>query len=420
MRNTMTFSTRFALFQLVVLLSGCASFGVSKTEPKPETVCVKAQPGVFATAAQRFDGRSKAIDFIGKLFSLNRKEDGDLIITDSSVRFVTCSPNTVGDGVFAIPHADTELVYREGNWLFLRSMPKEDGYREYHAFSLHGTLQTRGETLARVGMAELRNHRAAKGLFVAPPTPVESRLVIVDRGIPEVRIASVDRHKIGKETGKGMAGGALGGIAVGLNPQAPIILYPPAAAVLIVGGALIGGTTGAIAAEREAQRNALMLPLEDLVIGRALNEMAIGPRLATQIESLMRIETRWLVRTESADSLNCGLGYRDCALRGVLGVVEVSAAKIEFRADKNDLLSDQDQARQRLSVLQTVNLYSTLSGQVVESIDLHAYSDRHSLVEWRDKDGARLRESVREALQPMPDVIAMKLQRALDKLITFE
>jgi len=232
----------------LMLLGGCASIGFNKAESTPQTVCVKSQPGVFATAAQRFDGRSKAMDFIDRLLSPYRKEDGDFIITDSSVQFVTCSPNTVGDGVFAIPHADTELVYREGNWLFLRSMPKEDGYREYHAFALHGTVQARGEALAKLGLAELRNYRAAKGLFAEPPTSVESRLVIVDKGVPEVRIASVDRSNIGKETGKGVASGAMGGIAVGLNPQAPIILYPPAAAILIVGGALIGGTTGVIVA----------------------------------------------------------------------------------------------------------------------------------------------------------------------------
>lgn len=413
-------NTLFPLLLLVVLLSGCASVGFNKAELTPETVCVKAQPGVFATAAQRFDGRSIAMGFFDKLLSSPGKEDGDLLITDSSVRFVTCSPNTVGDGVFAIPHVDTELVYRDGNWLFLRSGPKEEDYREYFGFVLRSTAQIRGETLAKVGLAELRKYRTAKGLFAVPPSPVESKLVIVGKGVPEVRIASVDRSNIGKETGKGVAGGALGGIAVGLNPQFPIILYPPAAAVLIVGGAVIGGTAGAVAGESAAQRNALMLPLEDAVIGKALNEMAIGPQLAKGVESLMRIETPWQARAQSAESLNCGHGYRDCALRGILGVVEISPAKIEFRADKSDLLSDQDQARQTLSVFQTVSLYSTLSGQVVESIDLIARSDRYSLAEWREKDGARLRDSVQEALQPMPDAIAMKLQRALDKLITFE
>lgn len=412
--------TSWPLLLLVMLLGGCASFDFNKGELTPETVCVKPQPGVFATAAQRFDGRSEAMDFLDRLFFASGKEDGDFIITDSSVRFVTCSPETMGDGVFTVPHADTELVYRDGNWLFLRSKPNGEGYRKDLGFALRSTAQIRGETLAKAGLTELRKYRSAKGLFAVPPSPVESTLIIVDKGIPEVRIASVDRSNIGKETGKGVAGGVVGGIAAGLNPQFPIILYPPAAAVLIVGGAVIGGTAGAVAGESAAQRNALMLPLQDAVIGRALDEMAIGHQLAKGVESLMRIETRWQARAQSVDSLNCGNGYRDCALRGILGVVEISPTKIEFRADKSDLLSDQDQARQTLSVYQTVSLYSTLSGQVVESIDLIARSDRHSLAEWREKDGARLRDSVREALQPMPDAIAMKLQRVLDKLITFE
>lgn len=61
-----------------------------------------------------------------------------------------------------------------------------------------------------------------------------------------------------------------------------------------------------------------------------------------------------------------------------------------------------------------------MSGQPVAIIDVAARSDRHSLVEWRENSGAKLREAIREAQQPMPDVTAMQLQRSLDKLITFK
>jgi hypothetical protein len=230
----------------------------------------------------------------------------------------------------------------------------------------------------------------------------------------------VDRSNIGKETGKGVAGGAAAGVAVGLNPQYPIILYPPAAAVLIVGGAVIGGMAGAVTGERAAQRNALMLPLEDTVISRTLHGMAMGPSLAKGIEPLMRIETDWKVKVDNIERLNCGESYRDCALRGILGVVEISPAVIEFRADKSDLLSDQDQAGQTMSVFQTVRLYSTLSGQVLETVELIVRSDRYSLAAWREKEGARLLASMQEAMNPMPDAVAMKLQRSLDKLLSFK
>lgn len=404
---------------LAGLLGGCASFGSHTPPQSGNPACVTPQAGVFVTAAQRYPGRSAAMGFIDKLLSSSGK-DGDLIITDGSVRFMACGPNGPEGEIFAIPHEDIELVYRDGNWLFLRSGPQEGGYRQYQGFALHGMPQVRGETLSQAGLKELRQRRAKKGLFVAPEARPEARLVIVEQGDPETRIASVDRSKMGKEAGKGVAGGAAAGVLVGLNPAAPIIFYPPAAVVLIVGGAVVGGTTSSVAAEKEAQRNALMLPLEDAIIGKALHDMAIGPTLAREIESLMRIESRWQSRTVEKGGLNCGDGYRDCALRGILGVVEVLPAELEFRADKSDLLNDQDQAGQTLSIFQKVRLYSTLSGSVVESIDLIARSDRHSLVEWRERDGARLRASIREAIQPMPDAIAMQLQRSLDKLITFE
>jgi hypothetical protein len=410
---------RAALLVAVSLLEGCTSFGFKLDEGMPVTACVTPQPGIFATAVQHFSGRSAAMGFVDKLLS-GAGKDGDLIITENGVRFVACRPGEPVRDVIVLPHADTELVYRDGNWLVLRSAPQGEGYRQYHAFALHGTTATRGETLARIGLAELRKFRSEKGLFVTPPAPIESNLAIVDKGDPEVRIASVDRSNIGKETGKGVAGGAAAGVAVGLNPQFPIILYPPAAAVLIVGGAVIGGTAGAVIGERAAQRNALMLPLEDTVISRTLHEMAMGPSLAKGIEPLMRIETEWKVKVENVDRLNCGESYRDCALRGILGVVEISPAVIEFRADKSDLLSDQDQAGQTLSVFQKVKLYSTLSGEVIENIDLIARSDRHSLAAWREKEGALLRSSMREAMQPMPDTVAMKLQRSLNKLLSFK
>jgi hypothetical protein len=408
-----------ALLVIVSLLGGCASFGFKREEGTPVAACVTPQPGVFATAAQHFAGRSAAMGFVDKLLSASGK-DGDLIITEQGVRFAACRPGEPVQDAIVLPHAETELVYRDGNWLVLRSAPQGEGYRQYHAFALHGTTATRGETLARVGLAELRKFRSAKGLFVTPPGPIESNLVIVDKGDPEVRIASVDRSNIGKETGKGVAGGAAAGVAVGLNPQFPIILYPPAAAVLIVGGAVIGGMAGAVTGERAAQRNALMLPLEDTVISRTLHGMAMGPSLAKGIEPLMRIETDWKVKVDNIERLNCGESYRDCALRGILGVVEISPAVIEFRADKSDLLSDQDQAGQTMSVFQTVRLYSTLSGQVLETVELIVRSDRYSLAAWREKEGARLLASMQEAMNPMPDAVAMKLQRSLDKLLSFK
>lgn len=105
---------------------------------------------------------------------------------------------------------------------------------------------------------------------------------------------------------------------------------------------------------------------------------------------------------------------------GILGVIEVEPARIEFRADKADLLKDEDQARQALTLFQNMHLYSTLSGYWVESVDVAARSDRHSLAEWRDKEGERFKASLGEAIGPMPDIAATRFQRALDRLLVFE
>lgn len=357
--------------------------------------------------------------YIDKLLSKSGK-DGDLIITDDSVRFMTCDIDESRRELFVLPHEETEMVYRDGNWLFLRPPRQAGGYRQYFGFAIHGTPQASGESLAKAALAELRARRAKKGLFVMPSTQPAADLVIYDGGAFELRVASVDRGKIGAEAGKGVAAGAVAGVALGLNPEFPLILYPPAAAVLIVGGAVIGGAAGSIQAERQAQQNALMLPLEDAVLGRALHEMRIGATLAKQVEPLLRDERRWHVGVAGGSEMNCGDYFRDCALQGILGVVEMAPARIEFRADKADLLSEQDQARQTLTLFQRVYLHSTLSGHPVDIIELTARSDRYSLAEWRENDGARLRASIREAMEPMPDAIATSLRRALEKLITFD
>lgn len=404
---------------LAGLVAGCAAIDFRSGKGSPIPACVTPQVGVFATSAQRFADRASAMGYIDKLLSRSGK-DGDLIITDDSVRFMTCDVDESKRELFVVPHEETEMVYRDGNWLFLRPPRQADGYRQYFGFAIHGTPQSSGESLAKAALAELRKHRARKGLFVVPSTQPAADLVIYDGGAFELRIASVDRGKVGSETGKGVAAGAVAGVALGLNPELPLILYPPAAAVLIVGGAVIGGVAGSVQAEWQAQQNALMLPLDDAVLGKVLHEMRIGATLASQIEPPMRVERRWHVGVAGASGLNRGDYFRDCALQGILGVVEIAPTRIEFRADKADLLSEQDQARQTLSLFQTVYLHSTLSGHPVEIIELTARSDRHSLAEWRENDGARLRASLRDAMEPMPDVIATSLRRALEKLITFK
>jgi len=385
----------------------------------PVSACGESQADAFLSGAQRFPGRANAMGYIDKLLSSGGK-DGDLIITGEEVRFVTCGERSPEREIFKVPHESVELAYRDRGWLILREGPDARGYRQYHAFSLNGSPLASGEELAKMALGEVRKRRLARGLFVAPTMTSRPVILIVAKGAPEIMIASVDHSKVGGETGKGMAAGAVAGVAAGLNPQAPIALYPPAAVVLLVGGALIGGASQGIEAERQAQRSAQMLPLQDPVLERALREVDIGPMLARKIEPLMQVEKQWDFRVKDKGDPDCGDAYRDCALKGVLGVIEIEPARIEFRADKADLLKDEDQARQTLSMFQTVHLYSTMSGYRVDSVDVVARSDRHSLVEWREREGARLKASLLESMGSIPDVAAMRFQRALDRLLVFE
>jgi hypothetical protein len=374
---------------------------------------------VFATAASYFTGHASAKGLVARALSgLGR--DGDLIVTDVSVRFVTCGIDEPEREVFVFPHHDTELAYRDGSWLILRSKPHEDGSRGYEGFVLRGTTLIRGEAFAKAALAEVRRRREALGLFVAPPMPAAINLPIVHGGVPEIRLASVDRSQLGKEAGKGGDTGAATGVLVGMHPSAPVILYPPAAVVLVLGGAVVGAVAGTIEAEQEAQGRALVVPLEDTVLAKALHELAIGPTLAQAIESRMRGESRWRPGVVEADALDCGYRYRECALRGVPAVIKIFPGQVELRADKAALDEDPERARQALTLFLTVKLYSTLTGHPVETVEIVARSESHTLAEWRERDGARFRAALEEALQPVPDEVAMKLQRALDELVTLD
>lgn len=402
-----------------LLFAGCSNIGPKPGDGKAITACVTPGPGIFATAAQYYPDQASAMGFIDRALA-GRGKDGDLIVTDTSVHFVSCGIDEAERELLVFPHAETEIAYRDGNWIILRSLPYEDGSRGYQGFAVHGTTLTRGETLAKATLAELRGRRKKLGLFVAPPARPAADLAIISSGIPELHLASVDRSSLGKGAGKGVASGVAGGAVAGMNPAAPIILYPPAAVILVVGGALVGAVTGTVEAEKEAQAHALIVPLEDTVLAKALHEMAIGPTLAKEIESRMRVESRWRAGVVEAESLNCGNRYRDCALRGVPGVVEIEPVRIELRADKAALERDPEQARQVLSLFLVVRLYSTLTGEPVETVEITARSEAHTLVEWREHDGARFRVALQEALEPVPDAIAMKLQRALDELATLD
>jgi hypothetical protein len=402
-----------------LLVAGCASHGPKPGQAVANPVCVEPQPGVFATAAKYFADQASAKGLFARALSgLGR--DGDLVVTDTSVRFVTCGIHEPEREVFVFPHQETELAYRDGNWLILRSLPNKDGSRGYEGFVLRRTTLTRGDAFAKAALGEVRRRREALGLFVAPPVSPAINLPIVYGGVPELRLASVDRSQLGREAGKGGASGAATGVLVGMHPSAPVILYPPAAVVLVLGGAVVGAVAGTVEAEQEAQARAFIAPLEDRVLAKVVHEMAIGPTLAQAIESRMRGESGWRPGVVEADALDCGNRHRDCALRGIPAVIKIFPGLVELRADKAALDEDPERARQALTLFLTVKLYSTLTGDPVDTIEIVARSESHTLAEWRARDGARFRAALEEALQPVPDAVAGKLQHALGELVRLD
>lgn len=403
------------------LLQGCAQFGDpgSQAPRLASAACSSPAPGLFITGAEWHPGASRPLGIMDRLTS-HAKLDGDLAIAAAEVAFTSCfeltGRNDPGRQSYAI--REIETAYRDGSWLFLRFHPDDQGQRRFQGFHVHGTPGGSGDQVAKAALAELRRQLPSPSVrgYAAAATPVD--VAIVDKGDPELWLAVVSRDEVAGKTGQGAAGGALGGVGAGL--QSGLILFPPAAAVLVVGGAVIGGTVGAVGAEVEAQRNARLTPLNDAILNRAARELAISSRLAEGIEQRLQIEHDWRIARAGGQAGTAGPTYQNWALQGIAGVIEIGPLRVELRASRNDLDKNQEDAGHTLSVAQSVHLYSTLTGARVTSIDLTLGSGRHSLAEWRAEDGRLFRIALDEAVRDMPEAAAGKLQGVLDQLIRFE
>lgn len=93
----------------------------------------------------------------------------------------------------------------------------------------------------------------------------------------------------------------------------------------------------------------------------------------------------WRPGVLGAEQLECDNRYRDCALRGIAGVIEIAPVGVELRADKAALDEDPERARQALTLFRTVRLRNTLSGNPAETVEVAARSEQHTLAEWRSK-----------------------------------
>jgi len=388
---------RLVLSLSCALVASCAFTGANLEDEVSFRACVQPQSGEFVAAARYWPNTAWPERFGNGIY-------GDLVVTDAAVRFVKCDVEEAGPRFVDHPHSKTELVYRDGDWLFLRSLPKEDGSRDYTGFELKGMAWARAATFAKKALAEIRQRREKLGLIVNLPMGKATNLAIVSAGVPELNLASIDRSKI--------AEGAAADVAV--------------AVVQILGGIVGIRPMGKSERKQAAENQWYYMTLDETlrrrlaVLANTLSDMRIGPRLAEQIGAHLRRESTPGAHVAVAENLECGKRYRDCALRGIAGVVEIGSPFVRLQADQAELKHDTQQAQQELMLYFSVRVFSTVSGQPVSMVKISERYEQHSLAEWVADNGARFRAVLEKAIEPLPNTIAMELQGALDKLCSIE
>jgi hypothetical protein len=410
--NVMRFVSFILTSLLVGALNGCSMIGTREGDGavyKP--ACVAPQPDTFVAAAEWHPGEYEPLGMMDRLMSY-RKLDGDLVIGKSSVSFVPSSKieGRNDPGIPVYPFDEIELAYRKDNWVFIRGYPEQE-YRQFQGYYIHGKAQA-----AEAAFAELLKHLQNRTPPLIFPSSTTGKVILVSKGGPEIRVAVVDREGIGKKSGETAVhsvSGALGGPIT--DPRA-LILIPVVVPLVFLGGAVVGAAQGEI----EAQRNAQVTVMVDPVLVKAAHDMDIPARFVREIEQRMQIERDWNVAVDSSTTSTHGPTYEDDALQGIVGAVELAPLRIELRTNKSDLDKNTEEAEYALSVTQQVWVYSTLSGQAVESIDVIAGSGRHTLSEWREDAGKRFAKAVSDAVKDIPDTIVTNLPNALNKLIRFE
>lgn len=388
---------RLLLSLSCVLVAACGSTGVKQERATSFTACVQPQSGKFVTAARYWPNTAWPE-------SIGRGTYGDLVVTDTSVRFVRCDNAEGSSQSLNFPHASTELVYRNADWLFLRSPPKEDGSRDYTGFEIQGMAWARAANFAKKAIADIRQRREKLGLILELPAKQALNLAIVSIGAPELNLTSIDRSKI--------AEGAAADVAAGV--------------VQILGG-IVGMPIPGKSEQKQAAENQWYYTTLDetlrtrlVVLANVLSDIRIGPRLAEKITSPLRIESDRRARVAVAENLECGKRYRDCALHGITGVVEIGSPFVRLQADQAELERDVEQAQQMMMMYLSVRLYSTVSGEPVSTIRISERYEQHTLAEWVADNGARFRAALESAIEPMPNSIATELQGGLDKLGSIE
>jgi len=406
-----------------ILATGCASHPAFGADALPHPVCVKREEGMFATAATRHPDATRPAGMFGARPS---RRDGDLIIDGISVRFAACDEAGDIKEAFALPYSDMEMIYRLGDWLFLRSKPDARNIRQYNGFQIHPSPdQSRGR-MADATLRALRARFPGQARTARPADWHDARLLIVAQGEPDLKFTTFERPvpdkkpdgEAGKEIAAGALGGALGGAgaAVLMVPETGgATLYPPLAGAMIIGGALVGAAMNAVDLQKQAQLLVTTRPWEDPVLVKAATRLGLTGSLSREILQRMAIEKSWPAATAPLFSDGCAV-FEDYAMRGILGVAYLSRPDLELRPNASEYLRAPDKASYTLTLSTRASLISTVTGQEVGAIDFATPLDTLPLDMWKKDDGSYMNEAINHAVQEMADKIAMMLQRKLDGL----
>ena len=386
------------------LLAGCSGLRAQNGEVR--TACVTPEANAFITIAEWFPGEVNALGTWARMTS-DIKLHGDLIITQSNMRFVPCGEikGRNDPGVREYPYPEIEMAYRLGDWLFIRGYPDERGLRQFHGFYIE-----RGAEAARLTISELRKHIAAVKSITNLDESTKKQLILISAGEPILQIAVVDREGIGKKAGAGAAGSFLE--ALGPNALGPYVLIPPVAAVVIVGGAVAGTVQG----EREAQRDAQILKVDDPVLVNAVQGMDLSSHLAELVRQLKQNDQSWQMIMDISEKSTHGFHYQNDAMKGVDGAIELAPLIIELRTNRTDRESHGKESKYNLSLLQQVTLFNTFNGEAVAAFAIHVRAGQGTLSEWQRDAGKRFVSAIQDAISEVPKIIASNLPAAVDKL----
>ena len=407
----MQFLHAFSWGLIALVLSGCAGVLTRSGDEAPGTsVCPLPQTNAVVASAEWYSGQSHALGTLDRMRSAVKLR-GQLVISESGICF---SPQgeikgRSDPGIQVHSFTQVEIAYREGDWLFIRGYPNESGLRQFQGFRIRD-----GDEIAALALAEVRRHVPIEVVPAGVLAPASRVVTVLGGGPPRIQIAVADREGFGA-TVVSATGSTFLDALLGPGGLGPYVLVPPVAAAVIAGGAV----AGAAKAEAEAQRAAHVFVVVDGILVSAVQDMDLAARIVRGIEKALGPIPDWDVVPAGGTPSVHGFHYQGAALNGIHCVVEVAPLQIELRTDGKDAERSGEQAGYALSITQPIAIYSTLTGEPMDSLAVRVSAGSRTLHEWRDGGGERFASALDDAVQEISRLIGTALPDALNKLPNF-